>query len=96
MFRLNESFFDELPDRPEIRRRLVGAAQQVARRARVHRIMPRKSAQLVVDTSGQDVRLVNTDHGGHLDEFGSAKSRPYAPLRTAVRAAGLRLDEHGK
>ena len=41
-------------------------------------------------------RIETTDSFGHLIEFGSANNPPYAPLRTGVRAAGLRLDESQK
>ena len=59
-----------------------------------HSIMPNKdrSGVEVVEENGR-VYVANTDHGGHIDEFGSVKSPAYAPLRTAARAAGLRLDE---
>lgn len=39
------------------------------------------------------VRVLNTDIAAHLIEWGSANNPPYAPLRRAVLAAGLRLDE---
>lgn len=39
------------------------------------------------------VRVINTDIAAHLIEWGSANNPPYAPLRRAVRAAGLRLEE---
>lgn len=57
--------------------------------------MRRKGARatIVVEQSIEGVRVVNTDHAGHLMEFGSANNPPHAPLRRGVRAAGLRLDE---
>lgn len=38
-------------------------------------------------------RVLTLDPFGHLVEWGSANNHPYAPLRRAVLAAGLRLDE---
>lgn len=38
-------------------------------------------------------RIETTDIAGPIIEFGSVNNPPYAPLRTGVRAAGLRLDE---
>lgn len=54
--------------------------------------MPRRGADtIVLDVSTDGVRLVNTDHGGHLMEWGSRNNPPHAPLRRGVRAAGLHL-----
>lgn len=97
MFRPNPKFIAELEVQDETKEALVDAAEDVAKRVRSHEIMRRKGSQPIeVDDSGEHPRVVNTDHGGHLDEFGSAKNPPYAPLRTGVRAAGLRLDESGE
>lgn len=41
-------------------------------------------------------RVETTDAFGHIIEWGSVNSPPYAPLRNGVRAAGLRLDESQK
>lgn len=73
-------------------------AEAIAQQARVP-WMPRKgnSGQtIVVDVDGRVVRLVNTDHAGHLQEWGSKNNPAHAPLRRGVRAAGLRLREHGR
>jgi hypothetical protein len=62
-----------------------------------HSVMPRKSTRpVVVEVEGDEVRVVNTDHGAWIDEIGSVNSPPAAPLRRSARAAGLRLTEHGK
>lgn len=55
--------------------------------------MPRAGARetIVIDESPSGVRLVNTDHAGHLTEFGSRNNPAHAPLRRGVRAAGLRF-----
>lgn len=59
-----------------------------------HDVMPnRDHAKVEVVEVDKRVYVVNTDHGGHLDEYGSVNNPPYAPLRTAVKAAGFRLDE---
>jgi hypothetical protein len=39
------------------------------------------------------VRVGNTDPFFHLTEWGSVNNPPYAPLRSGVVNAGLRLDE---
>jgi hypothetical protein len=78
---------------------VLAAGNAVKERAEVekHSIMRRRGARpIVIETEGDGVRVTNTDHGAHIDEWGSVNSPPYAPLRRAVRAAGLRLDEHGK
>lgn len=77
---------------------MVGQVEQVKAIAErgLARIMPSQSDALEVELDEDGVRLVNTDHGGHLTEWGSAKNPPKAPLRRAVREAGLRLQEHDK
>lgn len=39
------------------------------------------------------VFVANTDHGGHLMEWGSANNEPHAPLRQGARTVGLDVDE---
>lgn len=60
--------------------------------------MPRRGTgtnrTVVIDTSGDRPRIVNTDHAGHLVEWGSANNPPHAPLRRGARAAGLRLEQN--
>lgn len=41
-------------------------------------------------------RLMNVDAFAHLVEWGSANNRPYAPMRRAARALGLRFVEKTK
>jgi methyl coenzyme M reductase subunit C-like uncharacterized protein (methanogenesis marker protein 7) len=77
---------------------LIAAANAVKPRveAEKHSIMRRPSSRpVVVDIDVDEVRVVNTDYGAWIDEIGSVNSPPSAPLRRAVRAAGLRLTEHG-
>ena len=38
-------------------------------------------------------RVETTDPFGHIVEWGSVNSPPYAPLRRGIHAAGLRLEE---
>lgn len=87
---------DELEQDPEYIEGLRKIGLDVRDRAFYvkHKIMPRKSHQQVevTEIDGR-IFVVNTDYGGHLDEYGSVNNPPYAPLRTAVRAAGLRLEE---
>lgn len=70
-------------------------AEHVA--ANVHRIqeggfMGRKGSRpVVVVKSSLGVRVVNTKHGWHLQEFGSTRNVVQAPLRRGVIAAGLRF-----
>ena len=54
------------------------------------------AASLDVVQRGTDVYVRTNDFAGHMVEWGSVNNRPYAPIRRAVRAAGLRLDEHPK
>jgi len=96
MFRPNPKLAEELEAGDEAKAALVDAAEDAAKHVRGHRIMQRKDARPIeVDDSGDTPRVVNTDHGAHFDEWGSVNNPPYAPLRTGVRAAGLRLDESG-
>lgn len=69
-------------------------AEQLAEQARAP-WMARKGARRTVELQERDGELVlaNTDHGGHLMEYGSKNNPPHAPLRRGVQAAGLRLHE---
>ena len=94
MFTPNPDFIADLMDE---------TADVVAERAQVaadeanklrHRIMPRKKRNaIVVEKQAPDVFIVNTDLGGHLDEWGSKNNPAYAPLRSGVRNAGFDLTE---
>lgn len=78
---------------------LVGAAHAVRERVETekHSVMPRqRRGSVIVEADARGVRVVNTDHGAHIDEYGSVNSPPYAPLRRGARRAGFRLEEHGK
>ena len=58
--------------------------------------MKRQSQTIVVSTDGDEVAVVNTDYAGHLMEWGGRNNPAHAPLRRAVRAAGLRFTEAPK
>jgi hypothetical protein len=92
----NPNFENELAASPATREALRGAAERarpmVARMT--HHAMPRQGHdQIEVQESGEDVYLVNTNWGAHLEEWGGAdvRSPTYAPLRRGVRAAGFTL-----
>lgn len=57
--------------------------------------MPRRGAPdlIVVSDTPDGVRLTNTDHAAHLQEFGSRNNEPHAPLRRGARAAGLKVTD---
>ena len=102
-FRPDPDLVAKLKRQPLLRDALENAAEDVARTANriAHgRFMPRKRSRtarpVVVDTTAGEVRVVNTKHGGHLQEWGSVNNPPQAPLRRAVRANGLRFRERPK
>jgi hypothetical protein len=98
-FKLDRGFVNDLAKQDESRRALRDAATAVADRAsafarQAHEPwMRRQSQTIVVQQNGDDTYVVNTDYAGHLSEWGSKKNPPHAPLRRAVRAAGLKLRE---
>lgn len=101
-FRRNPAFDTEIRHEPTFRAGIASEARPAQRFANAFAVaigagwMPQKggtpeTVTLVQDADG--VRLVNTDHGGHLMEWGSVNNPPHAPLRRGARAAGLRLAE---
>lgn len=104
MFKPNRNFGPELLRQREFRRALREQAEVVAEHAETFADqagapwMPRSGSgtnrTMVVDDDGETVRVVNTDHAGHLMEWGGEHNPAHAPLRRGVQAAGLRLDEH--
>jgi hypothetical protein len=98
----NRKFEDDIRRQPEYRQALEQSADVV----RVHASrfaeqahapwMKSQSKTIVVVTEGDDVAVVNTDHAGHLLEWGSKNNPAHAPLRRAVRAAGLHFEETPK
>ena len=89
-------FQGKLEQTDEYKAGLTAIAQDIRGRAHyvTRQFMPNKdTSDIVVATDGDEVYVSNTDHGAHLDEWGSVNNPAYAPMRTAVRAAGLRLEE---
>lgn len=95
-FRRNPNFIREFARSPSVRAYLRRSAEKARRptEALTHHAMPRKGHRRieVVESDGE-VYLVNTNHGGHLEEWGLARTPMYAPLRRGVRAAGFRLGQ---
>lgn len=95
----NKNFADEMREQSEHRQALEQAANAVQDRAAQFADqagapwMRRQSETMVVSVDGDDVAVVNTDYAGHLMEWGSRNNAAHAPLRRAVRAAGLKLKE---
>lgn len=100
MFVPNPRLGAELTAQPEHREGLAEVAEDARAKAAgfAGLLMPRPGVeQFVVVDTGEELALVNTDHGAAIDEWGSAKNNPVnAPLRRGVRAAGLRLVETPK
>lgn len=102
-FRKNPRLDAELAKSADVHAKVVAGAQAMARHAAVIARadaqapwMPSGGRTIVVQADANEVRVVNTDYGGHLQEFGSKNNPPYAPLRRGARAAGLHLKENGK
>ncbi|MBA3583709.1 MAG: hypothetical protein H0W36_04130 [Gemmatimonadetes bacterium] len=99
MFRPNPGWQDRLREQPEYADGLAKVAELARERADQFATgaqapwMRRKgaAATVIVQRSGSTVRLVNTDYGGHLMEWGGRNNPPHAPLRRGIQAAGLRL-----
>lgn len=96
-FRIDPSFHARFAESVELRRELHETAEKAAEAAQgvAHRIMPDKGrkAQIQAVTSEDGEHIVNFDHGGHLDEWGSRNNPPYAPVRRGLNEVGLPLKE---
>lgn len=95
-FRPNPRFEKEL----EAQMRALGAlrphAEAAAAKAEAftHHAMPHPATRrVVVGVVEGEVAVINTNFGGHLEEWGLARTPVYAPLRRGARAAGLELHE---
>jgi hypothetical protein len=102
-FRPNPNAEDELRSQPEYREGLKEIAEparvEVAAAARAESgpWMPRQGEEPIQVVDDEDgVYIVNTDYAAAIQEYGSARTPPHAPLRRGVRAAGLRLEEQPK
>jgi secreted PhoX family phosphatase len=96
----NPRFAAEAKKSPEIRKGLRDVAEDVKRFAEAAAIsigapwMARSGHELIeVGEDDEGVYVANTDHGGHLQEYGSRNNPPHAPLRQGAQSAGLRVDE---
>lgn len=103
----NRRASDQLQDQTQYQLALAASARAVAAAANVAvrgtppagAIMPRagrKTSPIVVQHTGSDVLVVNTDYGAVITEFGSRHTPPGAPLRRGTQAAGLKLSDHGQ
>jgi hypothetical protein len=102
-FQPNRSLPDDLGNDPAFRRMLLSkgiavrkgiAAQLPVGRTGGRRVAPfARQAFAEPDGTGRDVSVaVGTRWRlGHIIEFGSARSRAYAPVQRAALAAGLRF-----
>jgi len=94
-FKLNSNIEREIKESAGVQKGQRRVAEQVGEHARRFASqakapwIPRKGHKndpIVVKGN----RVYNTDHGWHLVEFGSKNSPIWAPLRRAIRAAGLK------
>jgi hypothetical protein len=98
----NRHFAADLSGESEYREALETAADAVSSHAttfaeQAHAPwMRRQSKTITVVSDGDEVAVVNTDYAGHLMEWGSKQNPAHAPLRRAVRAAGLHFEEASK
>lgn len=96
MFLPNPKFSEEFLSEPTTRAGMREAGEEIKRHAdpMVRSIqapwMGRRSSgeTIAVVEDDEGVYVVNTDHAGHLMEWGGANNPPHAPLRRAARAAG--------
>lgn len=97
MFIPNPNFISDLVTERPYKEAMREAAQTAADEANKvqHFIMPAKGGKAEIAPAEIDgeMYLVNFNHGGHIDEWGSKNNPPYAPLRTGVRRAGFDLIE---
>ena len=99
IFKPNPNFLKELVEQPDYTEGLKKAAEPAASAAEgfAHHAMPRKGRKRieVVEVDGK-VYISNSNYGAHLEEFGTATSPTFAPLRRGATAAGLTLKEASK
>jgi hypothetical protein len=97
MFIPNPRFLTDLQTERPYKEAMRGAVQQAADEANKVQnfIMPARGGKAWIQPAEIDgeMHLVNFNHGGHIDEWGSKNNPPYAPLRTGVRRAGFDLIE---
>jgi hypothetical protein len=83
---------------PSVRRGLSSHARRIGVTAAA--IAPANTgdykSRFVVGEEHGAATLGNTDFAAHLIEFGSVNNPPYAPIRRAVLASGMRFVPHPK
>ncbi len=88
---------EELMKQPAFRQSVVRAVQSAVQAANQIaegiRVMDENPVAIEVEEDSEGVRIVNTDHGWHIAEYGSVNNPPHAPLRRGLRDAGMRLQE---
>lgn len=95
----NPRFTEEMGKEAEYRQALEDSAQSVSESASQYADqagapwMRRQSETIEVVKTGDEIAVVNMDYAGHLMEWGSKNNAAHAPLRRAVRAAGLHFKE---
>jgi len=89
--RSQQDLVRQLTGEPALREALRAAGRAVATEAEAAMGQPHAPVRVV--DHGHGVRVVNTSADAVLEEWGSARQEPIAPLRRGVHAAGLRLDE---
>jgi hypothetical protein len=91
----NPKFQQEIERQVEYRAEMVKDGEIVLHEAKaiapVHTGAYRESLSVLI--AGPKVYVRTTDFAGHMVEWGSQNNVAYAPIRRAVLAAGLRLDE---
>lgn len=100
LFQRNRDFEQELQDQADYNDGLRAVGENVKRTAdAIARSvgapwMPRRGHETIeVGEDVDGVYVANTDHAGHLMEYGSVNNPPHAPLRQGARSAGLRIEE---
>lgn len=97
MFKPDPDFERELAEQREVMEALAERAE-VARQIAI-RMAPRDTGwyasrfETVIDEEAGVARLLNADGKASLLEWGTVTTKPFATLRRAVRAAGLKMKE---
>jgi hypothetical protein len=100
-FKVDRNASREIARQPQFKARVRDEGERVKRHGEVlspdgQSKHPGYRKRFKVTMPGNFARVSNTDIAAHLVEFGSVNNPPYAVLRRAARAAGLRLAEHGR
>lgn len=90
----NPGFEGQIKREPRFRAGMAETTSEVKRQ--VQAAAPNQTGHYRRSIRDDGERVWTTDIAGHIIEWGSSRTPPYAPLRRGVRAAGLRLDEAPK